>query len=963
MKFGLLPLFILVLGFTSLTAQAEICKDAYVTSHKQVGFWEGIAGSVGMSGFQEISCTDKMKAIASRFNDELSKPNVLPRQIKEGVQDTINFLLEIKSAHPGSEFCVAAVQILPYAATLKRDEEYIRIANSAGCNNITMAALMSKNPKTLEYLKLTREEPTLRYIVAEASENLAIGALPALKAAGFNLNIKYSRPGYLRPDLLQSCYPTPNWTILTDAVHLRKYALAKKIQELGGSYPAEGPTPYFVAFAAGDQVYLSQLSESEKTNVDSGYCFAPTVRFAASNKNFELLKYLSKEDLKGGALSMFLTQAVVPLIKAREQKALFDFILTLQSQIPAGYKGSLWSGIQLVDSGITDTEFALFAKALEATGTSFNPGIRVLFNEYAIYWLFPRYGSKVSTGIAKLFAEYRKRDLKFKLSDYFFQQAIVHASARPVTRELELVKAIQNAKAGYQLQNIIAKATGSTVKITPRGNPATRPAASSLIKPILNGVTIALESSLLKDGDLKLISQFRKGYASRQAQVMGAKALAAKHLLKYPDQSLSIDQAFAGLKSSVGIAASHVRLKEKLEVYLEKQLLKKPLVYNRDAVNIFNVLQEGKLQCSSGTALFQIALLQSAYKATAHSVPVAIYTSGHVLPGVLKSNGKEWSLEGIEMTVAGQAQIKFGKVKDITVPMAVVELSDYLVSETLSQAMVDAAGFKAAIQAKMQKHYGFKPQVGYSGGGAQNNEALNSSVFGFGSANVPPGDLSRGEKSNLESGSYSGSGVVSNLLVRVDETEKLKTDTKQISFEAGPKFIDHKSLYYSIFYLTESQEKADRTGDLIENNFKIGYFEGGMQLKAALKEDVSWQSSQQPGFIPVRYKVVPDKGILQIAEGRLKPTTEGVIDCVYSSGSYDGNLRLSAYRFLEDLNEKTTDTFIVGAGMSSGRIAFVCKVPSSSDDRTAIEAVEFLMENIADDSVEKVKWNYSGVGR
>ncbi len=89
----------------------------------------------------------------------------------------------------------------------------------------------------------------------------------------------------------------------------------------------------------------------------------------------------------------------------------------------------------------------------------------------------------------------------------------------------------------------------------------------------------------------------------------------------------------------------------------------KTLTYNSQAISVVDTLQDGKLQSYSGTMLLMLALREAWGKdKLSASNMVAIYESGHVLPGYVVKKDDGWHLYGIETTVEGAGRIVYGPI-------------------------------------------------------------------------------------------------------------------------------------------------------------------------------------------------------------------------------------------------------------------------------------------------------------
>ena len=127
----------------------------------------------------------------------------------------------------------------------------------------------------------------------------------------------------------------------------------------------------------------------------------------------------------------------------------------------------------------------------------------------------------------------------------------------------------------------------------------------------------------------------------------------------------TIEQAYKQIQN---LAAEVVQGSDlgKIKLDLETKLLQsRPLVYNSQAISAFDVLMDGKVQSYSGTMLLMLLLREGwGAEALGNSNVVAIYESGHVLPGYLVLIDKVWHLFGVEMTSGSMARVVYGPVNE-----------------------------------------------------------------------------------------------------------------------------------------------------------------------------------------------------------------------------------------------------------------------------------------------------------
>lgn len=199
-------------------------------------------------------------------------------------------------------------------------------------------------------------------------------------------------------------------------------------------------------------------------------------------------------------------------------------------------------------------------------------------------------------------------------------------------------------------------------------------------------------------------------------------------------------------------------LKTGYEAKIEK-IAGAELMYNKDAVTIANISQENRLQCFSGTSLHQIMSrrLQTGEGFTA-SNSVVIFESGHVLSGYVKEDEDgDFQLIGIETTASGRAELDYGKTKNLSGPVRVVDAGRWAVIEIFKFDMTNLDQMVPHIVEWTAEKYDIDldraqiPQgtpVALAGIGEESKQLsgkMNTSPFSFGASNTPAGDIKRSQ--------------------------------------------------------------------------------------------------------------------------------------------------------------------------------------------------------------------------
>ncbi len=193
------------------------------------------------------------------------------------------------------------------------------------------------------------------------------------------------------------------------------------------------------------------------------------------------------------------------------------------------------------------------------------------------------------------------------------------------------------------------------------------------------------------------------------------------------------------------------------------------LLYNKDHVSVFSPLSENRIQCYSGTVLFNV-LYQMAYGSDFHAQNlVFIYENAHVLPGYVKDVSGENHLFGVETTVKGKALKIFGPVKDLRgvrvvdahLAMGLESFSGKILNSqsVLQKALTKTAELYDLPLTEMEESLTdvlvpFKGAYDNSRVAQNTSKYLNSSIFSHGDSSVvPTGDLERLETDELKANS------------------------------------------------------------------------------------------------------------------------------------------------------------------------------------------------------------------
>jgi hypothetical protein len=151
--------------------------------------------------------------------------------------------------------------------------------------------------------------------------------------------------------------------------------------------------------------------------------------------------------------------------------------------------------------------------------------------------------------------------------------------------------------------------------------------------------------------------------------------------------------AIASAFESIVVKARSINIlsdKEQLKILAESILPKPISLYNSEAVNLGRLLNNGEVQCYSGTS-YLVAMLASLYSFEELNnngfIVITTQVDGvpHVLPGFLRQVNGDWEIVGIEMTSAGNGIVSYGPAKKPIKDIFVLPMNEWLLTEVESQ--------------------------------------------------------------------------------------------------------------------------------------------------------------------------------------------------------------------------------------------------------------------------------------
>lgn len=239
------------------------------------------------------------------------------------------------------------------------------------------------------------------------------------------------------------------------------------------------------------------------------------------------------------------------------------------------------------------------------------------------------------------------------------------------------------------------------------------------------------------------------------------------HLMEKPElENESILLNILTVKGTSLQVTGPFQLKENYERRISTDLFgNQSSQYFHNASNIFDLVTKNQMQCYSGTLNYLLALHENSTQLqSANLKPVAIFTSGHVLPGfVVPENGENF-LYGIETTTIGPSKVEFGPTSGVGGEIRIVSLKDFLVVEALKDNIKNMLPVLQQTLTSIEE-LGFNPDglLSYDENSADFSKLapLNRTPFGFGKASVPtlPVDRYYSSSSSYENQFQNGKGL------------------------------------------------------------------------------------------------------------------------------------------------------------------------------------------------------------
>ncbi len=224
--------------------------------------------------------------------------------------------------------------------------------------------------------------------------------------------------------------------------------------------------------------------------------------------------------------------------------------------------------------------------------------------------------------------------------------------------------------------------------------------------------------------------------------------------------------------------------------------------YNKKHDSIADPILEKRYQCRSGTQSLLLLAQEAAEKEdflSGGEILVAVYTTGHVQPGLLRKDGTLFTLE---MTSAGNGIRNFGSMKNVKSPICVVRADHGIFQESLdTNAHRDKAVLYETVKEVRPPERGTMTRIG---------------KFGFGDPRVPEGDIEMPKADMLPAEDVFNESRLFNRMERVPgDDELLQAVTNPQEKEYVREFLIHNRTILS--YYTAHADVFNRIADGIES--------------------------------------------------------------------------------------------------------------------------------------------------
>lgn len=250
-----------------------------------------------------------------------------------------------------------------------------------------------------------------------------------------------------------------------------------------------------------------------------------------------------------------------------------------------------------------------------------------------------------------------------------------------------------------------------------------------------------LESDLKNMADL---IRAKKGISFRQVTQL----MIEKHVKATKNSSITSAVMKEFIRS---ISPSKKMTPALTKIYYEEKISEKhdgkPLIYNARKNNIVDIAEENRMQCYSGTYMYELVRRQQSPLQFRSGNEVVIFTSGHVQPGYMVKTKSGYSLMAIETTSSRGGRRPYGLVENLRYGVAVVDAELFALTEIFADHITNpTAVAKAAIELTAKK-YGLPMPENVDFPDNHGNwdviRRLNQSIFAFGTVDESSEDRER----------------------------------------------------------------------------------------------------------------------------------------------------------------------------------------------------------------------------
>lgn len=220
--------------------------------------------------------------------------------------------------------------------------------------------------------------------------------------------------------------------------------------------------------------------------------------------------------------------------------------------------------------------------------------------------------------------------------------------------------------------------------------------------------------------------------------------------------------------------------------------------YNRDATNIFDYFNLGYFQCYSATSTYMVSRRSVLTgEEFLKDSPFVIFESGHIKSGYRSKDGLVIALEHTDLGPAREtfsSEAEFEELRQ-NCEIRVVDSNKWILNQIFEKSLdlsnvEKRLSYLSAIFGEKYSHC-----FSTSGIGGSSAMGLNASILGFGSANVPAGNIKPkfSKEKPFKTGSIRFIGIKDDLVKKLNFKD-LKTKITELKDIASVKSGDSKSI-------------------------------------------------------------------------------------------------------------------------------------------------------------------------